>query len=118
MKKRLYDEYIRRLLEVNDESKTDDEHRQIEARFRGWLEGVEDAAGYRFNGDYYYIELFNSGKMQERPLCRGVFLDWKSNAPHHAEAIIAGANAAAPAFKIPTRRPATISTAAGDGMPW
>jgi len=79
MKKRLYDEYIRRLLEVNDESKTDDEHRQIETRFRGWLEGVEDAAGHRFNGDYYYIKLFDSGKMQERPLCCGVFLDWKSN---------------------------------------
>jgi hypothetical protein len=79
MKKRLYDEYLRRLFEVNDESKTDDEHRQIEARFRGWLEGVEDAAGYRFNGDYYYIKLFDSGKMQERPLCCGVFLDWKSN---------------------------------------
>ena len=31
MKKRLYDEYLRRLLEVNDESKTDDEHRLIEA---------------------------------------------------------------------------------------
>ena len=83
MKKRLYDEYIRRLLEVNDESKTDDEHRQIEARFRGWLEGVEDAAGYRFNGDNYYIKLFDSGKMQERPLCCGVFLDWKSNAEAH-----------------------------------
>ena len=83
MKKRLYDEYIRRLLEVNDESKTDDEHRQIEARFRGWLEGVEDAAGYRFNGDHYYIKLFDSGKMQERPLCCGVFLDWKSNAQAH-----------------------------------
>jgi hypothetical protein len=79
MKKRLYDEYIRRLLEVNDENKTDDEHRLIEARFRGWLEGVEDAAGHRFNGDHYYIELFESGKMQERPLCCGVFLDWKSN---------------------------------------
>ena len=87
MKKRLYDEYLERLLEVNDESKTDDEHRQIEARFRGWLEGVEDAAGHRFNGDHYYIELFDSGKMQERPLCCGVFLDWKSNAPHQARAI-------------------------------
>ena len=87
MKKRLYDEYLRRLLEVNDESKTDDEHRQIEARFRGWLEGVEDAAGYRFNGDYYYIELFNTGKMKERPLCCGVFLDWKSNAPRERPAV-------------------------------
>ena len=79
MKKRLYDEYIRRLLEVNDESKTDNEHRMIESSFRGWIEGVKDAAGYRFNGDYYYIELFDSGKMQERPICCGVFLDWKSN---------------------------------------
>jgi len=77
---RLYDEYIKRLIEVNDESKTDDEHRMIEARFRGWIEGVEDAAGHRFNGDYYYIELFDSGKMPERPTCCGVFLDWKSNA--------------------------------------
>ena len=83
MKKRLYDEYLRRLFEVNDESKTDDEHRMIEARFRGWLEGVEDAAGHRFNGDHYYTELFDSGKMQERPLCCGVFLDWKSNAQAH-----------------------------------
>ena len=79
MKTRLYDEYIRRLLEVNDESKTDDEHRQIESRFRGWVEGVEDAAGHRFNGDYYYLELFDSGKLNERPICCGVFLDWKSN---------------------------------------
>ena len=63
------------------------EHRQIEARFRGWLEGVEDAAGYRFNGDYYYIKLFDSGKMQERPLCCGVFLDWKSNAPLERTAV-------------------------------
>jgi len=41
---------------------------------------------------------------------------WKR--PANAEAIIAGAHAAAPAFRMPTRRPATISTAAGDGMPW
>jgi len=79
MKKRLYDEYIRRLLEVNDESKTDDEHQMITASFRGWLEGVQDAAGHRFNGDSYYIDLFDSGKMEERPICCGQFLDWKSN---------------------------------------
>jgi hypothetical protein len=78
-RQQLYEEYIKRLLEVNDESKTDDEHRQINDRFRGWVEGVEDASGNRFNGDWYYIDLFASGKMQERPLCCGVFLDWKSN---------------------------------------
>ncbi len=83
MKTRLYDEYIRRLLEVNDESKTDDEHRMITNRFRGWIEGVFDAVGRRFNGDYYYIELFDSGEIKERPICCGQFLDWKSNAGLH-----------------------------------
>lgn len=80
MKTRLYDEYIRRLLEVNDENKTEDEHRLIEREFRGWLQGVEDAKDFRFNGDYYYIEKFDSGELPERPICCGVFLDWKSNA--------------------------------------
>jgi superfamily II DNA or RNA helicase len=40
---------------------------------------------------------------------------WKR--PANADAILTGA-AAAPAFKMPTARPATISTSAGDGMPW
>ena len=60
MKKRLYDEYLRRLLEVNDESKTDDAHRLIEARFRGWLEGVEDAAGHRLL--WQEVEVLGWGK--------------------------------------------------------
>jgi hypothetical protein len=72
----LYAEYIRRLLEVNDESKTEAEHRIIDANFEGWKQGIEDATGRRFNGDYYYIDLFSRG-MPERPLCCGVFLDWK-----------------------------------------
>lgn len=84
MKKRLYDEYIRRLLEVNDESKTEEEHNLIYSNFRGWLAGVEDANGYRFNGDYYYIDLFDSGKMSERPICCGVFLDWEHKANNTA----------------------------------
>jgi len=79
MKKRLYDEYIRRLLDVNNENKTDEEHKTITCEFKGWLQGVKDAAGHKFNGDYYYIDLFDSGKMDERPICCGVFLDWKSN---------------------------------------
>lgn len=78
MKKRLYDEYIRRLLELNDESKTVVEHTRIVENFRGWKQGVEDAVDYRFNGDYYYIDLFDSGKMKERPICCGEFLDWNS----------------------------------------
>ena len=79
MKTRLYDEYIKRLIEVNDESKTEDEHRLVKMGFRGWIQGVEDAKGHRFNGDYYYIEKFDSGELTERPLCCGMFLDWKSN---------------------------------------
>ena len=86
MKKNLYDEYIRRLLEVNDESKTENEHKLIESNFRGWVHGVEDAVGHRFNGDYYYINLFDSGKMSERPICCGVFLDWKHNSKNNKDA--------------------------------
>lgn len=79
MKSNLYDEYIKRLIEVNDESKTEFEHRIIESNFNGWIDGIKDATGRFFNGDYYYIDLFDSGKMEERPLCCGVFLDWKFN---------------------------------------
>jgi len=77
MKTRLYDEYIKRLLDVNDESKTTHEHQLIESSFAGWRKGVKDAAGHTFNGDYYYIDLFDSGQMEERPICCGVFLDWQ-----------------------------------------
>ena len=86
MKTRLYDEYIRRLIEVNDENKTEDEHRLLEREFRGWLNGVEDAKDFTFNGDYYYSKLFDSGELPKRPLCCGVFLDWKSNAQNQPEA--------------------------------
>ena len=77
--KELYAEYLKRLIEVNDESKNEQEHQRLETQFYGWSQGVEDATGARFNGDHYYIELFDSGKMDERPLCCGVFLDWKTN---------------------------------------
>ena len=80
MKTRLYDEYIKRLIEVNDETKTEREHQQLKAEFDGWKQGVKDAAGHRFNGDYYYIEKFDRGEMRERPICCGEFLDWQSQA--------------------------------------
>ena len=78
MKTRLYDEYIKRLLEVNDESKTELEHNAINSEFTGWIQGVEDAAGHWFKGDHYYIDKFDIGELLERPLCCGRFLDWKS----------------------------------------
>ena len=74
----LYDEFIKRLIEVNDESKTDAEHARIESTFEGWTQGVADAIGRRFNGDYYYIEKIDAGEMTERPMCCGEFIDWKS----------------------------------------
>lgn len=72
MKARLYDEYIRRLMEVNDETVTEAEHNRLSTEFYGWQQGVEDAKGFRFNGDYYYIDLGI-----DRPMCCGVLGDWK-----------------------------------------
>lgn len=78
MKTRLYDEYIRRLLLANNEDISENEHQIYRAELRGWLQGVEDTKDYRFNGDYYYIDLFSKGVMPERPICCGEFSDWKS----------------------------------------
>ena len=77
MKKRLYDEYIKRLIEVNDETKSKQEHINFVHRLRGWREGVEDATRFRFNGDFYYLDLIKKGLIEERPMCCGEFLDWK-----------------------------------------
>ena len=49
MKARLYDEYIRRLMEVNDETVTEAEHNRLSTEFYGWQQGVEDAKGFRFD---------------------------------------------------------------------
>ena len=76
-KVRLYDKFIEKLEQVNDESKTIDEHIKLLSDFNHWKQGVQDASGHTFNGDYYYIEMFDSGAMKERPMCCGVFLDWE-----------------------------------------
>lgn len=76
-KPRLYDEFLRRLIAVNDETKTEAEHKRLELELYAWKEGVHDATGYRFNGDYYYIDKIDAGEMEERPMCCGVFLDWE-----------------------------------------
>ena len=69
----LYDKYIVRLIQVNNEGNTEAEHTRLQIDFYGWKQGVEDAIGKRFNGDYYYI---NQGI--DRPMCSGEFLDWES----------------------------------------
>jgi len=72
----LYDQFIEKLVEVNDETKTEQEHNRLVTYFNGWKQGIQDATGYRFNGDYHYINLEEKGEFEERPMCCGEFLDW------------------------------------------
>ena len=72
----LYAKYITKLVAVNDENTTIIEHDRLSLLFRGWIDGIADAGDVTFNGDYYYLEKFDSGEMKERPICCGVFLDW------------------------------------------
>lgn len=74
--KNLYDEFLKQLIEVNDETKTMEEHDLLCTKLHAWKQGVKDAIGQTFNGDYYYIDKFDSGELKERPLCCGMFLDW------------------------------------------
>lgn len=73
----LYQEYLRRLIEVNDETVPEDVHLVLKMMFNEWKQGVEDATGERFNGDLYYLALFDDGILTERPMCCGEFLDWR-----------------------------------------
>jgi hypothetical protein len=72
---RLYDKYIELLSKVNDEDKTREEHQEALAVLHGWKLGVFDCSDgkYSFNGNYHYTNLGIN-----RPMCAGVFLDWKS----------------------------------------
>ena len=76
-KESVYDIFIKKLVDANDETKTEREHETIMNRFYGWKQGVHDTWNHSFNGDYYYIEKFDSGEIEERPMCCGVFLDWR-----------------------------------------
>lgn len=69
-------EYITRLEAANDETKSAETHRVLVDQLNAWLDGVRDATGYFFNGDYHYFELGI-----DRSMCCGQFLDWK----HHPE---------------------------------
>lgn len=74
----LYDKYMEKLLAANDETVTFEEHKMRQAHLHSWTEGVYAARDdVFFNGDYYYIELIDSGEMEDRPMCCGEFLDWE-----------------------------------------
>jgi hypothetical protein len=80
MRDDIYDKFIQKLIEINNENVTQKEHDLLLVKFRSWKEGLKDAGfDYLLNGDYYYIEKIDSGEMEERPMCAGQFLDWKSN---------------------------------------
>lgn len=68
----LWNRYLELLIAANDETKTVVEHDRAIRFLNGWLAGVYDATGKRFNGDYYYIE-----KGIDRLMCCGLFLDWE-----------------------------------------
>jgi hypothetical protein len=71
-------EFIDRLLRANDENVTADAHMVRTLELASWKDGVLDTTGLFFNGDHYYIPLIDEKKMDDRPMCCGVFLDWKS----------------------------------------
>ncbi len=74
----LYSKYIVLLVGVNDENQTNAEHGRRYSYLNGWLDALREMNIF-FNGDYHYLELFDKGEMEERPLCCGQFIDWKSN---------------------------------------
>lgn len=69
----LWRKYLELLIAANDETKTEVDHDRAVRHLKGWLAGVFDATGKRFNGDYYYLE-----QGIDRPMCVGLFLDWES----------------------------------------
>ena len=75
----LYEKFINRLIKANDENVSEEEHISRLDALRNWRDGVVDAGGIFLNGDYYYIEKADNSEIKERPMCAGVFLDWKSN---------------------------------------
>ena len=72
--------YVRLLESVNDEEVSVEEHRARDLYLRAWLASVGDATKRTFNGDHHYIPMIESGEMKKRPMCCGVFLDWRSRA--------------------------------------
>lgn len=62
------------LIEAVNNAKTEPEHFAAEFKLAGWREGVRDAGANisYLTGDEHYI-----AKGIDRPMCCGVFLDWK-----------------------------------------
>lgn len=74
---KLYDEYLKRLIAVNDEQVPTVVHEARDREFTGWKAGIHDASGAWYNGDFYYLDLVNRGEMEPRDMVCGVFSDWQ-----------------------------------------
>jgi len=69
----LFEKHIALVDRVN-ESKTELDHRLNEYYLRGWRKGIEDT---RIEMSYTSVDLHYINKGIDRPMCCGVFLDWK-----------------------------------------
>lgn len=69
----LYEKHMELVQAVNN-AKTVEEHSHAEQYLRGWREGVTASDGYMrlMDADNFYLE-----QGIERPMCCGVWLDWK-----------------------------------------
>lgn len=74
----------RELIARVNNAKTEDEHRVAEAYLRGWRDGLERGnednsigGGWMRYLDWTDADLHHEGADAERPMCIGVFLDWK-----------------------------------------
>ncbi len=73
----------RELIAAVNNSKTQAEWNKADATLRGWRMGVSNASGdaYEYGWmnvmDWHDADLHHKGKDSERPMCLGVFLDWK-----------------------------------------
>ena len=84
---KIQDRFHELLIAANDETVDEREHNRRVDFLYAWKQGVHDArksAGLLeiyLNGDYHYIDLG-----VDRPMCVGLFLDWKQSVPSAGEA--------------------------------
>ncbi len=72
----LTEEYIKKVKEINS-AETDLEHNLLIIKANAWVDGARDAGGHVSLID---ADLHHEGKAAERPMCAGIFQDWKPNA--------------------------------------
>lgn len=69
----------RELIAAVNNAKTEYDHRRADAFLEGWRAGIGDANGTHWMRviDWTDADMHHEGTAAERPMCIGVFLDWK-----------------------------------------